>query len=50
MAFGLSTILAACGGDGIVLPNESRPAKIAIIDGDGQSAPAGATLTKPIVV
>jgi Big-like domain-containing protein len=50
IAFGLSTLLAACGGDGIVLPNESRPAKIAIVDGDGQSAPAGATLTKPIVV
>ena len=50
IAFGLSTILAACGGDGIVLPNESRPAKIVIVDGDGQSAPAGATLTRPIVV
>ena len=50
IAFGLSTILAACGGDGIVLPNESRPAKIAIVDGDGQSAPAGATLAEPIVV
>jgi Bacterial Ig-like domain (group 3) len=50
IAFGLSTILAACGGDGIVLPNESRPAKIAIVTGDGQSAPAGATLGQPIVV
>jgi hypothetical protein len=50
IAFGLCIILAACGGDGIVLPNESRPAKIAIVDGDGQSALAGATLTKPIVV
>jgi hypothetical protein len=50
IAFGLSTILAACGGDGIVLPNESRAAKIAIEDGDGQSAPAGATLADPIVV
>jgi hypothetical protein len=50
IAFGLCTILAACGGDGIVLPNESRPAKIAIVDGDGQSALAGATLTEPIVV
>ena len=50
MAFCLCTLLAACGGDGIVLPNESRPAKIEIVDGNGQSAPAGATLTKPIVV
>ena len=50
IAFGLSTILAGCGGDGIVLPNESRPAKIAIVDGEGQSGPAGATLAKPIVV
>jgi hypothetical protein len=50
IAFGLSTILPACGGDGIVLPNESRPAKIVIFDGDGQSAPAGSTLTDPIVV
>jgi hypothetical protein len=50
IAFGLSTILAACGGDGIVLPNESRPAKIDIVHGNGQSAPAGATLAEPIVV
>jgi len=50
IAFGLCTILAACGGDGIVLPNESRPAKIAIVDGNGQSAPAGATLSEPLVV
>jgi hypothetical protein len=50
MAFGLFTLVAACGGDGIVLPNESRPAKIAIVNGDGQSAPAGATLSQPIVV
>ena len=50
IAFGLSILVAACGGDGIVLPNESRPAKIAIVDGDGQSAPAGATLTQPIVL
>ena len=50
MAFGLCTLLAACGGDGIVLPNESRAAKIEIVDGNGQSALAGATLTGPIVV
>jgi VCBS repeat-containing protein len=43
-------MVAACGGDGIVLPDESRPAKIAIVSGDGQSAPAGATLGAPIVV
>ena len=48
IVFGLSA-LAACGGDGLVLPDESRPAKIAIIAGDSQAAPAGATL-QPIVV
>lgn len=50
IVFGLSALIAACGGDGVVLPNESRPAKIEIVTGDGQQAPAGATLSQPIVV
>ncbi|MEP6688026.1 MAG: Ig-like domain-containing protein, partial [Gemmatimonadales bacterium] len=50
IAFGLSASVAACGGDGLVLPNESRPAKIAIVAGDAQSAAVGAPLSQPIVV
>jgi VCBS repeat-containing protein len=40
----------ACGGDGVVLPNESRPAIITRVSGDSQSAAAGQALELPIVV
>ena len=50
IAFGLSALAAACGGDGLVLPDESRPAKIVIVSGDAQTAAAGQTLSLPIVV
>ena len=38
----------ACGG-GIVLPDESQPAAVLPHDGDGQAAPAGATLADELV-
>jgi hypothetical protein len=50
IAFGIATAVTACGGDGLVLPEEARPAAIAIAGGDAQSAPAGAALGQPIVV
>jgi hypothetical protein len=40
----------ACGGDGIVLPDESQPADLIAMDGDGQAAPAGGTLAEAVVV
>jgi large repetitive protein len=40
----------ACGGDGIVLPDDSLPAEIAAFDGDGQIAPVGTTLSTALVV
>lgn len=46
-------VLAAasgCGGDGLVLPDEARPAAIAIVSGNDQSAAAGATLGQALVV
>jgi len=40
---------AGCGGD-VVLPNEGKPAAIAIVSGDTQSGSAGAALGQPLVV
>lgn len=50
IAVGLSLATSACGGDGIVLPNEGRPAAITIESGDGQNAAAGAMLGDPLVI
>jgi VCBS repeat-containing protein len=50
IAFALAVVAFACGGDGIVLPNESRAALITRVSGDSQSAAAGQVLEKPIVV
>jgi VCBS repeat-containing protein len=50
IAFGLATGASACSGDGVVLPDEAKPAAIAIVSGDTQQAPAGAALDQPLVV
>lgn len=50
IAFALAVLAFACGGDGVVLPNESRPAVITKVSGDSQSAAAGQALELPIVV
>lgn len=50
IAFALPVLAVACGGEGVVLPNESRPAVITRVSGDSQSAAAGVALAKPIVV
>lgn len=42
--------MAACGGDGVVLPNESNAAAISIVSGDNQAAGAGVALGQPLVV
>ena len=49
IAVGLSAATSACGG-GIVLPDEGQAAAITIESGDGQNAPAGATLGAPLVI
>jgi len=50
IAFASPVLAFACGGDGIVLPNESRPAFITRVSGDGQSAAAGQALQLPLIV
>src|SRR6476661_5831589 len=50
IAFALPALAIGCGGDGLVLPNESRAAAITRVSGDEQSAAAGAALSKPLVV
>jgi hypothetical protein len=49
LALTLCLAAAACGGD-VLLPDESRPAKITIVGGTDQSAVAGGVLPQPIVV
>jgi hypothetical protein len=52
LAAALTALLGAyaCGGDGIVLPDESLPADVEVTSGNGQLAPAGATLDDALVV
>jgi VCBS repeat-containing protein len=50
IAFALPALALGCGGDGLVLPNESRAAAITKVSGDEQSAAAGVALSKPLVV
>jgi PKD repeat protein len=44
-----ASLLAACGGD-LALPENGGPVSIRVVDGDGQSGPAGQLLAVPIVV
>ncbi|HET7471401.1 MAG TPA: Ig-like domain repeat protein [Gemmatimonadales bacterium] len=50
IALGLAVLAFACGGDGVVLPNESKPAFITRVSGDSQSAAAGQALELPLIV
>jgi hypothetical protein len=43
-------VLAACGGDDLVLPKEGEPAHITVIRGNGQSGRVGETLADSLVV
>ncbi len=49
LAVAVALGLYACG-EGVVLPDEGEPAAIAVIDGNEQTAPAGSTLGKELVV
>ncbi|HEY9016264.1 MAG TPA: Ig-like domain-containing protein, partial [Gemmatimonadales bacterium] len=42
--------LARCGGDGLTLPPDTRPAEITKVKGDGQTGAAGAALPESLVV
>jgi hypothetical protein len=43
------SLLAACGGDDLVLPGAGEPAAIRIAEGDGQSGRVGDPLAAPII-
>src|SRR5687768_16979468 len=42
--------VAACGGDGLLLPSAGQPSRITILGGDGQTATVGQQLAAPFVV
>jgi hypothetical protein len=45
----LPAAVVACGGE-INLPNDTTPARMDVVSGDGQSAPVGSVLPDPLVV
>ncbi|HEX6645336.1 MAG TPA: Ig-like domain-containing protein, partial [Gemmatimonadales bacterium] len=50
MASLLVPLVAACGGDDLVLPEEGVPATISVVDGNGQQGTVGNALAEPILV
>lgn len=46
----LLALLAACGGDKLVLPSDGAPAAIVIVEGNEQTGRVGAALASPLVV
>jgi Bacterial Ig-like domain (group 3) len=48
---GVSAAVAlACGGSDLTLPSEGRPASLAVVDGNNQTASGGQPLPNPLVV
>ena len=47
---GIGLLLAGCSGGDLLLPNDGTPAVLRAISGDGQTAPAGDPLLRPLVV
>jgi hypothetical protein len=45
-----ATLAVACGGGDLMLPGESRPAAIAVVTGNNQTAPGGQALADSLVV
>jgi chitodextrinase len=45
-----SCLVAACGGDDLVLPSPGGTVAIRVVEGDGQSGAVGELLTAPVVV
>jgi hypothetical protein len=46
----LFTLLAGCGGDDLLLPEDGEPAELRAVSGDQQSATAGDPVDKPLIV
>jgi hypothetical protein len=46
----LASSLPACGGGNLVLPDDSAPAALQVVSGDGQEATVGSRLRDPLVV
>ena len=46
----VAATLLGCGGDDLTLPGDSGPARLEVIAGDDQSAPAGGWLGEPLTV
>lgn len=49
-AAALGAALAACGGDGLTLPDPGEPARIEIVSGSNQAGAIGSLLAEPLVV
>ena len=49
-AVGIGLLHAGCSGDDLLLPPDGTPAVLRAISGDGQTAPAGDPLLRPLVV
>jgi hypothetical protein len=47
---GGALLMLACGSDGLLLPSDSQPAALAVVDGNHQNAQVGAPLPEPVVV
>ena len=43
-------LLAACGSDDLVLPDQTEPARIQIVSGTNQAGSVGTMLAEPLVV
>jgi len=50
LALGSAAVCVACGGSDLVLPSETEPAALALVDGGDQTGPVGAELARPIVL
>jgi hypothetical protein len=45
----LGPIIAACGGSNLTLPDDSAPARLQAVSGDGQEGTVGSRLDEPLV-
>jgi hypothetical protein len=46
----LATVFTACAGGGLTLPDDSSPAALRAVSGDGQQGTVGSMLDEPLVV
>ena len=49
VAFALAALSASCGGD-VTPPDPGEAAELELVDGNGQTAPAGTALAEPVIV